>query len=242
MDLVSALQRSPVLTGARPGTVRAVAASRLTVEVEGVQVKLPFGTGTYAVGDTVLVLDGYVLTRLGAPPAPPPPPPPPPQPTVQARTATLLPTFTGSFRAGRWRDGTDVYQGDYGGYGVNTGAAYYGDQFVALNARLDQPRSAVVHYRRQRGGDYAAQAPTFWTLGERGPDGDGPARHESQAGAALPVDGAVDWALPGAWLDALLAGTRGGLGTFVNSSNPYLILDGRGDYARAFAVTVNYYA
>lgn len=242
-DLATALRPVGPPDRLRPGIVRAVAATRLTVELAGVQVALPFVAGTYAVNDTVLVDGSFVVGKLGTPGVAPPAPvaqPPDPGTVKVRRTVTLLPSTTGTYRAGKWRDTDDLYQGDYGGYGLNTGAAYYGNQLVALRADLGLARSAVLRYSRQRGGDFAAQSPTFWTLSERAQDAGGPARVASAAGTAVPVGGATTWALPGAWLDALLAGTVGGLGIYVGASSPYIVLDG--DVASTMALTVTYYS
>ena len=245
MDLATGLRAAQRTDrrAVRTGIVRALPASnRVTVEVDTVELSLPFVTDSYAVGDTVVVAGGYVLGRLGTPAAPPPPPPDPaPQPTVTQRRTTVLPQSTGTWRAGKWRDTTDLYQGDYGSYGLNTGAAYYGNQLVALGADLAQPRSAVLTYRRQRGGVYAGQSPTLWTLTERARAG-APSRVASAAGTAAAVDQTVTWQLPQSWVDDLLSGARGGLGVYVPAATPYVVLDGRADHAAAFALTVTYYS
>lgn len=252
-DLSSTLARSSPLRRYVRGRVTAVSGTLLTVVVDDaadpVTVRALVAPA-YAVNDVVMLArDGsatFVVGKLGAAAAADPEasPPPPPVATVTRQTKTILPTSTGTYRASTgWRSGDDVRQGDWNsGYGINQGAAFYGRQLRSLGADLDRARSGVLTYRRDDGGVFGAQAPTVWTLAQSSRPSGAPTRLASTAGAAVGVNRAVSWTLPDSMLDALLSGAAGGLGIYVGGSSPYIVLNGRSSYAKAFALTVTYYA
>lgn len=228
--------------------VTAVSGSQLTVKMAGAvaTVKVPALLGpTYAVNDVVMVATDrsgpFVVGKLGTstPPATDPGVPAPTSPPTSKREAVILPSSVGSYRGG-WRPGDEAVQGDWNGaYGLSTGAAYYGRQLRGLNADLSRPRAATLSYVRQAGGVFAAQAPTFWTLaGSTRPSG-APSRLSSAAGTAVAVNRRAEWDLTAAMLDDLLSGTAGGLGVYVGSNSPYIVLSG--SHPQAFALSVRFY-
>ena len=232
-------------------TVKAVSGSLLTVLIDGQESTLPAleNAGGYTPGSLVVVArdasGSFVLGVIGtteAPTAPPNPPPVTPPSAPQKRAATLLPTFTGSWRPGGWRSDSDVRQGDYG-YGNHVGAAFYGRQLAGLHANLSETRRAVLTYRRTTGGVFAPQSPTVWTLSESSRPAGAPTRLASAAGAAVGVysDRTASWQLPQSMTDALLSGTAGGLGIYVAGGSPYIVLLGRSEFASAFQLSVTYY-
>lgn len=253
-DLTTSLaQRHPQLRAYQRGRVTAVSGTLLTLLVDdgADPVTVRALTGTYAVNDVVMLArDGsatFVVGKLGTAPAVNPEAPetaPPPVKQVTKRTATILPTSTGSWRSSTgWRSGDEMRQGDWNsGYGINTGAAFYGRQLRSLGADLTKPRSAVLSYYRTDGGVFGAQTPTLWTLAQSSRPSGGPTRQSSTAATAVAVGRAASFALPESMLDALLSGSSGGLGIYVGSSSPYIVLSGRSDYAKAFALAVTYYA
>lgn len=241
------------------------AAKTATVDLDGQLVVLPVLAGTYAVGGTVLVArngnaGGYVLGTIGTAPAPelppeltgpPPPAPAPPRPPTTstpreptAYSRTITPVQVESYRPTYgWRDAGDAYQGDYGSNGLNTGCVFYGTQLSSLGADLDQPYSARLTYYRLRGGDFSAQAPTFWQLQERRRPAGAPTRiGSSSTGTAVAVDRSATWDLPTSWVRELLEGDAGGLAVYVPGATPYMRLAGTRARAAAFALTVRYYA
>lgn len=264
MDIAKALARPRDGRAFRVGQVTAATAGAksITVQLDGTAVVVPVLAGTtYTVGQTVLVARdgrqaGYVLGAIGQPPAPPAddptivkPPPPPNQaePGTAAKryTKTLVPVSTGTWRGGRWRDTRNLYQGDWGGWGINLGAAFYGSQLSGLRALAGTPRSAVLNYTRTSGGVFAAQAPTFWTLAQKTRPSGGPTRQSSAVGTAVTTAGPgrrASWAVPPAMLDDLLAGTSGGLGIYVGTADPYVVLAGPAEAATSMSLTVTYYA
>jgi hypothetical protein len=46
--------------------------------------------------------------------------------------------------------------------------------------------------------------------------------------------------VPTAWAQSMVDGTAGGLAIYEADGSPYVILDGRGRYGSAFALTINW--
>lgn len=251
-DLASELARARV-SGQRFQRARVTAVSGNTLTVKLADADDPITClallgPAYAVNDTVVVArDGtssFVLGRMAASaPAADPDPEPPPPVAVSRVTRTILPQSTGTYRSsGGWRSGDEMRQGDWNsGYGLNLGAAFYGRQLRSLDADTGRSRSATLYYRRTDGGVYGGQTPTIWTLSQSKRPSGAPTRLSSSAGASVAVGRAASWSVPTSMLDALLSGAAGGLGIYVGSASPYIVLDGRGDYGKAFALSVTYY-
>jgi hypothetical protein len=251
-DLARALAGSGDHRLVRIGVVKTGGATlkTCTVTIDGADnVCVTPGAPTLAANDIVAVLrdgnTGYVLGKVGTytpPTTDPEAPPVPVEPTVRRRTATIKPYFTGTYRGG-WRSGDELFQGDYGGYGLNTGAAFYGNALKALHADTSKPYSIVVSYKRNRGGDYSAQSPKFYTLTQKTKPAGAPTKDDGPStGTAVAVGKTAKFELSSTMALHLLNGTDGGLGIYLPSSNPYVVLAGRSDYAAAMALTVTYYA
>lgn len=234
------------------GIVRSVVnANRLSVTLaEGsdpVTVPAVGSSIAYAVNDVVLVArDGtgpVVLGRVGTAPADPTPSAPPPVPPPSAgvtRTVVVLPSSTGSWRSDTGWRGDEVRQGNYG-YGLYHGAAYYGRALSGLGADLTKPRSAVLRYARETGGVFAAQSPTVYTLnGSTRPAGAPSRRALSAAATGVAVNRSASWALPANMLDELLSGAAGGLGIYVPTSSPYIVLSGKSGNSASMSLAVTY--
>lgn len=255
-DLAQALKdRSSDGRAIRYGLVKVGGASvaKVTVTLDGADNVIPCAIATYAANDVVAVLrdgrsGGFVLGKVGTFAVPDDPTQAPPvkvEPTKVLRRATIKPVFTGSYRSG-WREsgsGGEVIQGDYGGYGLNTGAAFYGNALVALHADLTRGYTIDVTYKRNSGGDYSAQSPAFYTLAQKLKPGGAPTKDDGpSAGTAVAVGKVARWRLPTTMATHLLNGTDGGLGIWRSGSTPYMKLAGRSDYAAAMTLTVSYYA
>jgi hypothetical protein len=218
----------------------APAGGRVSVRVDGATLSLPL-IRSYAptVGDTCLVLrresSGWVLGALGtAPPAAPPPttnvPPPVADDPTAAKPRTgsdvFVPTSSGTYRDGAWLpDTVDVYQGDASGRGLNYGAAYYGAGPNGIRGAT--VTRARLRIRRQVGGSSFPQAPTLRLLtGTVRPAG-APVSSSSTPGPALAAGEETTYDLPTSWGQALVDGTAGGIGTWVDPDpNPYIRTDG----------------
>lgn len=207
---------------------------------------------TYAVNDiVVLARDAtgpFVIGRLGVSSTPavlaPAAPPVGPTGSLTQRTRTVLPSFTGSYRAsGGWRDDDTVRQGDWNsGYGINQGAAFYGSQLKGLGASLSHPRSAVLTYSRLPGGVFGAQTPTLHTLSQAARPAGAPTRLLSAPGAGVAVNRTATHVLSSTMLDQLHRIAAGGLGVYVGTAAPYIVLAGRSSSAVSMSLAVTYYA
>lgn len=194
--------------------------------------------------DVVLIVKtGRQLYCIGAVNAAPVAKPPvdetiPPAPTpVETRTRTFRPTSVGSYRDGRWRgDTTDALQGDWGGFGINYGSAFYGSGPGGLNGTAV---SGTVRVKRIAGGAGSSQSPTFRLLTERKRSGF-PDSSATFVGPALAIG--QDWkvVLPDSWTQALIDGTAGGIGIGVASSSPYVRLAGPGSWSPSFELTIKW--
>lgn len=222
----------------RVGEVTAgLSGGRITVLVDESSLKLPSVRGyTPTVGDQVLVLlrgqGGYVVGALGSAPPPPPAPedpvnpwkPPPPEDPVKG-SDPFKPVFTGSYRGG-WRGDTrNLYQGDWSGRGVNTGAAYFG-----LGPRGLRGATATrvrITLERLSGGIYGGQSPTLRLLTDKKKPAGAPAEvGPSTAGPSLDIGERRTFDLPVAWGQSMIDGNSGGVGIRVAGSSPYIQLNG----------------
>lgn len=209
---------------------------------------------TLAADDTVLVAKAgsqwLVVQRYGtAAPTQPdidkPPSPKPPNPI--SGTLVVAPTFTRSYRTGPftgWRtDNSDVYQGQYGGFGNHTGCVFYGSKPQSLDGAT--VTSASFKVRRIGGGVFAAQTTTMRLLtAPTKPGGSAPTLSSTATGPRLAV-GATNnaFTLPTSWAQALVDGTATGIAFFDSNGSPYVVFAGKGDPSfggSAFVLTIRY--
>lgn len=203
---------------------------RGTVSIDNTTYVLPYVGGTYTVGGKVWVsLDPtlfgtprLILGPAGTPPAqvqqPQPQQPPSQAQTVQRRT-TILPEWSGSWRAsqGRWNQwnvgtngGDALWQGDRYGSGPMTGLATYGNHFTDLGALSIDKVLVTARGANQSSADY----PTV--VFQCATDGSQPAGAPTTTGAdtasADPGRAGVDQAtLTAGMCEALRTGTARGL-------------------------------
>lgn len=227
-------------TGAKSGsTVGAV--------INGVVVTVQVARDlTVAAGD-VLTINKYgslwvAVGRLytAAPAATHSPDSPPPNPGTASGTLVVAPVETRSRRNGAWRtDTTQVIQGEYGGGGNHTGAAFYGSAPQSLVGAT--VTAATVQVRRDGGGAFAAQATTMRLVTESTRPSGAPTLTSSTGGPSLAV-GATDnsFTVPTSWAQAMVGGTAGGLGFFAAGGSPYVRFAGVGDWSPAFTMTINW--
>ncbi|WDO09966.1 hypothetical protein ME763_32265 [Streptomyces murinus] len=248
------------------GTAQTAAASgACLVTVSGITVTARVVTGlTVTVGATLLLArfgSTYYVTAVVPPaptatPAPPPPTdtpppvtgdtPPPPKPTVTTGTLTCVPTATSCYRDGSWRsDGDsvgsfDLFQGRYSGssYGRNTGAAFYGSKPHTLSGATCT--KATLKVKRLSAGDYSAQSATLRLISQTSRPSGAPTLNETTSGPALKIGDSTTFTLPTSWGQALIDGTRGGIGISISSDTPYIQLAGRSSWSAAFTVTLSW--
>ena len=215
-------------------------------------INLPF-LGSYSPtnGDTVQIIwrpdgtGGYVAGKLGtvAPPPPPPPPPPddhvPPAPAPGSGNSgynTFAAQDSASFRNGKWRTDTrNVVQHDWGGYGNNNGAWFYGSSPRDYLAGATCTKLKIKVQRRS-GGVWGPQNIHFhFHTSDTRPGG-------NVSYTAGPADTAVDIGetreieLPTAWGQTLI-NTGGGIGI---QNSPYVVLAGIDTMSDSGLITIDW--
>jgi hypothetical protein len=204
---------------------------------------------TLAADDPVLIQKNgsqwFVVQRYGVS-APVPPDidvPPAPRPPNPVSGTLVVPTVaTRSYRPNYgWRtDNSDVYQGQYGGFGNHTGCAFYGSKPRSLAGAT--VTSATIRVRRIQGGNFAKQTTTLWLVTESTkPSSSAPTRTSSTTGPRLAVGGTDNsFTIPTSWAQAMVDGTAGGLAIFDSNGSPYVVLAGRGTWSSAFVMTIRW--
>jgi hypothetical protein len=228
--------------------VTAKSGSTCTADIAGVTTTIQVARDvTVAAGDALLVLKAgplwVAVCRLyaaaPAAPAEPPAAPPDPKPSVTTGKLVVAPVATGTYRDGKWRtDDDDLRQGKYGGYGNNTGAAFYGTKPQSLSGAT-VTRATIRVRRPDAGGANAKQATTLRLVTQIKKPGGAPTLTSSTSGPNLrrgSTDDSFD--IPTSWAQAMVDGTAGGLAIFDSSGSPYVILSGRGDWSPAFTLTI----
>ncbi|MFJ8153975.1 hypothetical protein [Streptomyces sp. NPDC094468] len=253
-------------TGLLRGTaLTAVSGGACLVRVGGITVTARVATTlTIAAGNILLLArlaSTYYVTNVvpaapTATPATPPPAdsvpvdtgdaPPAPKPVTRTGTLTCVPTATACYRDSSWRsDGDptnsfDLYQGRYGGssYGRNTGCAFYGSKPHTLAGATCT--KITVKLKRLSAGDYAGRSATLRLISQTSRPGGAPTLNESTSGPSLKIGDTSTFTLPTSWGQALIDGTRGGIGISVSSDSPYIHLAGRGSWSAAFTISISW--
>lgn len=160
-------------------------------------------------------------------------------PATKAGTLTVAPVETRSYRSSGWRtDNTSVYQGQYGGWGNHTGSVFYGTGPRSLTGAT--VTSATVQVRRIEGGTFAAQPTTMRLVTESTRPAGAPTLGSTTSGPSLAVNGQTSFTIPTSWAQAMVDGTAGGLAFFEADADPYVRFAGKGDWAPAFTLTINW--
>ena len=250
------------------GTLTGVALSASSggaclAQVGGVQVTVRTVLGlTVATGNMLIITrrgsSYFALGVVQAAPAipstldplavpPPSDPSPPPKPVSTTGTLTCTPVSTATYRDGSWRtdigsvDSADTFQGRYSGssFGQNAGYAFFGSKPHTISGATCT--KIVLHARRLNSGDYAAQAPTLRLVTQKTRPGGAPTLNETTAGPSLAVNATTtSFALPNPWGQALIDGTRGGIGMVSSSDNPYIQWAGRASWSGAWVLVLSW--
>lgn len=163
--------------------------------------------------------------------------PPQPPPTSSSGVGSLFYAVdAGSYRSGAWRSDRDVVaQGDYGGYGANSGAFFYGyAPYASIGGAT--VTAARIYLHRIGGGTYAAQTINLYTHNSPLRPGGDVTRTAGPVSAALAVDQSGWFDIPAFYGQAIVDG--GGIGI---TGSPYVILAGRSDDAGNGAVSLDWY-
>lgn len=148
------------------------------------------------------------------------------QPAQGVSDTTTYPSIdAGSFRGGKWRtDSGDVVQGDWGGWGQNAGAWFYGGSLQSQLAGATVT-AAAIYLPRQRGGVTASQTVHLWRhTSDTRPSGD-VARVEGPFDVPSPPTNAAAWVdVPAVLVQHLIDGGPGGIGI---AADPYVVLADR---------------
>lgn len=198
-----------------------------------------------AIGDVLLVerigAQWFALGRMfptAAPPSPVNEPAPDPKPAAVSGALVASPVETRSYR-GSWRtDNTDVYQGQYGGWGNHTGAVFYGSKPRSLAGAT--VTGATIRVQRISAGAYAAQATTMRLMTNATRPAGAPTLTSTGAGPSLAVGGSTTFTVPTSWAQAMVDGTAGGIAFFDADGSPYVRFAGRGSWSPAFTLTINW--
>ncbi|MCT2277987.1 hypothetical protein M3G91_10155 [Micromonospora chalcea] len=225
----------------------AKAGSTVTAVVNGVATTIQVARDlTVAAGDVLMVerigAQWFAYARVfpAAPVAPANDDPPPPKPTVTTGTLIVAPVETRSWRPSYgWRtDNTDVYQGQYGGWGNHTGAVFYGRKPRSLAGAT--VTRATIRVRRLSAGAYAPQSTTMRLMTQATRPGGAPTLGSSTAGPSIAVGATTTFVIPDSWAQAMVDGTAGGLAFFDSSGSPYVRFAGRGSWSPAFTLAISW--
>lgn len=238
---------------ALPTTLKALAitaktGSTCTADVGGVQTTIEVARDlSVSAGDGLLITRSgntwYAIARTGtaapAVVASDEAPDPPKVPTVQVGRLVVPPNGLGSYRGGTYRDDTShIIQGNYGGWGNNTGAVFYGNKPRSLSGATVTAASIRIR-RLSQGGTAAKQQMTLRLVTERFRTGSTPTLTSSTSGPSLAWGQTVDsFAIPTSWAQAMVDGTAGGIAIFVSGGSPYIITAGKGDWGPAWTMTI----
>lgn len=222
--------------------------STVTANVNGTVVTIQVARDlSVASGDVLIVSkigrEWFAIGRAftAAPtPVEPNDPPPPPKPPQRGRLV-IAPVETRSYRGTYgWRtDNSDVYQGQYGGWGNHYGCAFYGSKPRSLDGAT--VTDAKIRVRRLTAGTYAAQTSTLRLMTNATRPGGAPSLTSSTTGPRLAVNATDDsFDVPNSWAQAMVDGTAGGLCVFDAGGSPYIRFAGRGSWSPAFTLTISW--
>lgn len=229
--------------------ITAKAGSTCTADINGVETVVQVARElTVAAGDIIAVQrygPTWVATgRLyaAAPIAPPSPKPPPTKPTTVTGKTTFSPYETRSYRPNYgWRDDTtDVYHGQYGGWGNHTGCAFYRGAPRSLDGSVVTAATIQVRRPSGTGGSYAAQPVTMRLMTNATRPGGAPTLTSSTTGPSIAAGATRTFTIPDSWGQALVDGSAGGLAFFDADGSPYTIFAGKGTWSPAFSLTISW--
>lgn len=227
-----------------------VTGSRCTVNINGTPTVVEVARGlTVAVDDVLLIhragavwVASARLYAAAAAPPPPAPSPPAPKPSIVTGTLIVAPVETRSHRTVYgWRtDNRDIYHGQYAGWGIHTGCAFYGTKPLSLAGATVTGASIKVRRPESSGSTYDAAPTTIWLLSERTRPAGAPTRNESTAGPNIAAGRTAEFTIPTSWAQAIVDGSRGGIGFYEADGTPYVIFAGQTRWSAAMTLTLDW--
>jgi hypothetical protein len=166
---------------------------------------------------------------------------PAPPKTVITGTQTFTAKSTGDYRGGQWRtDSSQPHQGDYGGWGVNTGCWFYGTGIhTALSGAT--VTSAQIYLTRVSGGVFAAVQPTVYTLSNASRPAGAPSKQGGGTNLGSIAVNTSKWvSFPASWAQRFVDGTAHGLACFISGSDPYIVFGSLSDNRSSGALKIAY--
>lgn len=232
-------------------TTEEITGTTVTAVINGVETTVQLARGlTPAVNDVVIVqrigsqwVAISTLYAAAPPPQPPPVSPPAPNPPVRTGTTVISPVETRSYRTSfGWRtDNTDVYQGQWGGWGNHTGCVFYGRKPRSLDGATVTDAKIRVRRPANTGSTYAAVGTTMRLMTNSTRPAGTPTLTSSTDGPRLKAGATNDaFDIPNSWAQAMVDGTAGGLAFFDSDGSPYIYFAGRGRWAPAFTLTIKW--
>lgn len=169
-------------------------------------------------------------------------PAPNPKPAVTTGSLVVSPVETRSYRTSYgWRtDNTDVYHGQYGGWGNHTGSVFYGTKPRSLSGATVTSATIKIKRPAGTGSTYAAAATTMRLMTQATRPGGAPTLTSSTSGPSIKAGAETTFTIPAAWAQAIVDGTSGGIAFFNSAGSPYIIFAGRGTWSPAFTLTINW--
>lgn len=224
--------------------------STVTAEINGTTVTVQVARDlSVSSGDVLMVIRigaqwfAFGRAYTAAPAAPSNATAPNPKPSVTSGTLVVSPVETRSYRGTYgWRtDNTDVYHGQYGGWGNHTGAVFYGTKPRSLSGATVTDAKIRVRRPSGTGSTYAAVATTMRLMTNATRPSGAPTLTSSTTGPSIKA-GATDdsFDIPNSWAQAMVDGTAGGLAFYDVSGSPYIIYAGRGRWSAAFTLTIKW--
>lgn len=166
--------------------------------------------------------------------------PPNPKPTIITGSTVISPVETRSYRSSYgWRaDNTDVYHGQYGGWGNHTGCAFYGTKPRSLAGATVTGATIKVARPSGTGSTYAAVGTTMRLMTNATRPSGAPTLGSTASGPAIKAGTSTTFAIPDSWAQAMVDGTAGGLAFYDSDGSPYIIFSGKGRWSAAFTMTI----
>lgn len=168
---------------------------------------------------------------------------PPTKPTTVTGRTSFSPFETRSYRSSGWRtETTDVYHGQYGGWGNHTGCAFYKRAPRSLDGATVTRATVKARRPSGTGGSYAAGATKLWLISNSvRPAGAPTIIGSDTSGPNIGAGQTATVTIPDSFGQALVDGTAGGLALFDSDGSPYTIFAGKGTWSPAFTLTLDWY-